>query len=251
MSPSSRTTCIAAITCLAGAVSADEVALDRIVHRNQAPVDYLVTVNDTDAPGYFRFTVTVDNTSNPLIADIVAVYIEFDRPDFNAADWYSDLPGVDFIQQSDAALRHIMFNTDDVGSGNISGDHRLFDLFDVGIATGLFNGTDFGRDDYQTITFDMAIKAGLTLDDIIGVGIRGNSVGVPDGSRDDNAKEFAMLPCRPDFNVDGFLNTLDVLAFLNAWNAMDPRADYDNDGDINTLDVLAYLNDWADDGCRP
>lgn len=242
---------VAAALCTAGAAAAGEITLDRIVHRGTAPVDYVVTVNDTDAPGYFRFTVAVDNTINPNTADIVAVYIEFDRPDFDAADWYSTVPGEDFIQQSDAILRDIMFNTDDVGSGNISGNHNLFGYFDVGIATGKFNGPDFGRDDYQTVTFDMAIKAGLTLDDIVGIGVRGNSVGLPDGDREESAKEFAMLPCPPDYNSDGFLDTRDVMAFLNAWNAMEPGADYNADGVINTLDVLAFLNDWAARGCRP
>lgn len=50
--------------------------------------------------------------------------------------------------------------------------------------------------------------------------------------------------CPADFNGDGDLNTLDVLAFLNAWNADDPRADFNGDGEINTLDVLAFLNAW-------
>ncbi|MDQ7013796.1 MAG: GC-type dockerin domain-anchored protein [Planctomycetota bacterium] len=35
-----------------------------------------------------------------------------------------------------------------------------------------------------------------------------------------------------------------MLAFLNAWNASDPKADVNDDGDINTLDVLAFLNEW-------
>ncbi|HZW08743.1 MAG TPA: GC-type dockerin domain-anchored protein [Phycisphaerales bacterium] len=50
--------------------------------------------------------------------------------------------------------------------------------------------------------------------------------------------------CAADFNGDGDTNTLDVLAFLNAWNANDPNADVNGDGEINTLDVLAFLNLW-------
>ena len=53
------------------------------------------------------------------------------------------------------------------------------------------------------------------------------------------------LACVADFNGDGAVNTLDVLAFLNAWNAGDISADVNGDGDINTLDVLAFLNLWA------
>lgn len=55
-------------------------------------------------------------------------------------------------------------------------------------------------------------------------------------------------PCDADFNNDGDVNTLDVLAFLNAWTAGDAAADFNNDGDVNTLDVLAFLNAWTS-GC--
>jgi hypothetical protein len=51
--------------------------------------------------------------------------------------------------------------------------------------------------------------------------------------------------CDADFNGDGQVNTQDVLAFLNAWAAQDPRADFNGDGSINTQDVLAFLNAWA------
>ncbi|MBK7403781.1 MAG: hypothetical protein IPJ41_03890 [Phycisphaerales bacterium] len=51
--------------------------------------------------------------------------------------------------------------------------------------------------------------------------------------------------CVADFNGDGTVNTQDVLAFLNAWNAGDSAADINGDGSINTQDVLAYLNLWT------
>ncbi|VAX40134.1 hypothetical protein MNBD_PLANCTO03-1305 [hydrothermal vent metagenome] len=50
--------------------------------------------------------------------------------------------------------------------------------------------------------------------------------------------------CVADFNGDGDVNTLDMLAFLNAWNAGDSSADVNGDGDVNTLDVLEFLNLW-------
>jgi hypothetical protein len=53
------------------------------------------------------------------------------------------------------------------------------------------------------------------------------------------------FPCVADFNDDGNVNTLDVLAFLNAWSAGDSSADINEDGDVNTLDVLAFLNLWS------
>ncbi|HYC78655.1 MAG TPA: GC-type dockerin domain-anchored protein [Phycisphaerales bacterium] len=50
--------------------------------------------------------------------------------------------------------------------------------------------------------------------------------------------------CRADFNGDGQVNTQDVIAFLNAWNADDSAADFNGDGQINTQDVIAFLNAW-------
>jgi Zn-dependent M28 family amino/carboxypeptidase len=51
--------------------------------------------------------------------------------------------------------------------------------------------------------------------------------------------------CAADFNADGAVDTLDVLTFLNAWNAGDPEADVNGDGQINSLDALSFLNLWA------
>ncbi|MCC7387249.1 MAG: hypothetical protein IT431_00625 [Phycisphaerales bacterium] len=57
--------------------------------------------------------------------------------------------------------------------------------------------------------------------------------------------EAAQGGCPADFNTDGEVNTLDVLAFLNAWSSGDPRGDFNGDGAVNTLDVLAFLNAWS------
>ena len=62
------------------------------------------------------------------------------------------------------------------------------------------------------------------------------------------AVAYDPFACAADFNGDGRADTLDVLAFLNAWSAGDRSADFDGDGSVNTLDVLAFLNAWAT-GC--
>jgi outer membrane protein assembly factor BamB len=71
----------------------------------------------------------------------------------------------------------------------------------------------------------------------------------PDGTLYVNCSDTYLYafkdPCPADFNGDGAANTLDVLAFLNAWVAGDARADFNGDGSINTLDVLAFLNAWG------
>lgn len=51
--------------------------------------------------------------------------------------------------------------------------------------------------------------------------------------------------CVGDFNNDGSVNTIDVVAFLNAWVAGDASADINGDGTINTIDVVAFLNAWT------
>lgn len=56
--------------------------------------------------------------------------------------------------------------------------------------------------------------------------------------------DYDCNDCIADFNSDGSVNTQDMLAFLNAWNAGDSSADINGDGDINTQDVLAFLNLW-------
>ncbi|MCW5775445.1 MAG: hypothetical protein KIS87_03230 [Phycisphaeraceae bacterium] len=51
--------------------------------------------------------------------------------------------------------------------------------------------------------------------------------------------------CPADFNGDTIVNTLDVLAFLNAYTAGHSSADFNGDTIINTLDVLAFLNAYT------
>jgi hypothetical protein len=51
--------------------------------------------------------------------------------------------------------------------------------------------------------------------------------------------------CVADFNGDGTVDTRDVIAFLNAWNAGDSSADIDGNGVVDTRDVIAFLNQWT------
>ena len=66
----------------------------------------------------------------------------------------------------------------------------------------------------------------------------------PDGTS--HALLLTPVPtCRADFNRDGAVDTLDVLAFLDAFSAGDDSADINGDGTVNTLDVLCFLNAWS------
>ncbi len=48
--------------------------------------------------------------------------------------------------------------------------------------------------------------------------------------------------CPADFNGDTVVNSLDFIAFLNAYTANDPKADFNGDTVINSLDFIAFLN---------
>ncbi len=48
--------------------------------------------------------------------------------------------------------------------------------------------------------------------------------------------------CPADFNGDTVVNTLDFVAFLNAFVAQDASADFNGDTTVNTLDFVAFLN---------
>ena len=48
--------------------------------------------------------------------------------------------------------------------------------------------------------------------------------------------------CPADFNGDTAVNTLDFVAFLNAFVAGDAAADFNGDTAVNTLDFVAFLN---------
>lgn len=56
--------------------------------------------------------------------------------------------------------------------------------------------------------------------------------------------DLSLLPanCYADFNGDGTVNTLDFLAYLNAFNGGDLAADCNGDETLNTLDFLCFLN---------
>ena len=55
-------------------------------------------------------------------------------------------------------------------------------------------------------------------------------------------------PCPADFDHSGHADVQDVLAFLSAWFALDPRADFHADGEIDATDIFDFLTAWFN-GC--
>lgn len=55
---------------------------------------------------------------------------------------------------------------------------------------------------------------------------------------------FGCEPCEADFNGDGWTDSRDLIAFLNAWASGDGSADTDGNGVVDSRDVIAFLNIW-------
>ncbi len=93
----------------------------------------------------------------------------------------------------------------------------------------------------------MQLAVGATPQHLAMHDLTGN--GTPDiavSNRDSNSVTVllnaAAPPCPADFNGDTVVNSLDVLAFLNAYTSGDPSADVNGDTVINSLDAIAFLN---------
>ena len=59
---------------------------------------------------------------------------------------------------------------------------------------------------------------------------------------------MTMDECPADYNDDGTVNVLDVVAFITVWNGGGAGADYNDDGTVNVLDVVAFITVW-NGGC--
>jgi probable HAF family extracellular repeat protein len=57
---------------------------------------------------------------------------------------------------------------------------------------------------------------------------------------------IASLPprCAPDFDGSNHLDVQDIIAFLNAWFALDPSADFNGLGGITVQDIFDFLSAW-------
>jgi hypothetical protein len=65
-----------------------------------------------------------------------------------------------------------------------------------------------------------------------------------DNGTDSGSAYVFDASCPADFNGDTVIDSLDYIAFLNAFTAGDPSADYNNDGVVDSKDFIAFLNDF-------
>jgi hypothetical protein len=50
--------------------------------------------------------------------------------------------------------------------------------------------------------------------------------------------------CPVDLNLDGIVDTRDLIRFLQLWATDDEEADWNRDDVLDTRDVIAFLNAW-------
>jgi hypothetical protein len=53
-----------------------------------------------------------------------------------------------------------------------------------------------------------------------------------------------VATCAADFDLSGRVDVQDVLVFLDAWLAFDPRSDVNASGEIGVADVFDFLTVW-------
>jgi len=135
-----------------------------------------------------------------------------------------------------------------VAYGNTDGSDVGVNVDDSGIVSGLGWGENIGWVNFSTKGSLGQFGQHARLD-LAERRLRGYAWGENVGWINmDDGEHFVEFLCAADFNGDGYVDTRDVLAFLNAWAARDPRADFNGDGYIDTRDVLAFLNVWTS-GC--
>lgn len=150
--------CAALALCSAAAANAASVTFDLNTNTGSAPVLYSIVVHD-NTPALLTFAVAVAAAS-PNNADIIGLYFNFDTAGANTGYTAADFSG--------AAITGFATNTSNVQGGNIG------QSFQFGLAIG---SPGAGSDFYDTFTFTMALKNGLTLGDLDLFGVRGSSVG--------------------------------------------------------------------------
>ena len=182
-----------------------------------------------------------------------------------------------------ATLEYMLLNTSD-SALDVDGDNRFtqddVDALNAVVGTGdatdpsYTDFWDFDRDGEVTAS-DVAVLQGL-IDAGLGSGILGDydqdgdadcadlsSMGSGwnsiigdgnyrveidadlDGDNDSADYDIVYDILQPaDVNDDGSVNTQDVVAYLNLFNAQDPEADINGDGVVNSIDYILFLNLW-------
>ena len=204
-------------------------------------VDGVLTVLEPDGVGEVESVNAAGNIVGGTAGfDLGAALWAFDGANWNRTD-IGYLPGTDEFDHAASIFGISADGTVAVGF-NRSGFGPFAD----------YNGTlytETGLVDVELWLTDNGVDfAGIDIRAMTGVSDDGTTLvgwGYQNGFNLASFRIIIAAACAADFNGDGEVDTLDVLAFLNAWSAGDPSADFNGDGAINTLDVLAFLNAWS------
>jgi uncharacterized membrane protein len=114
-----------------------------------------------------------------------------------------------------------------------------------GVAVIWQNGVVHNINDLIDAELDMTFVEAYSIND------RGQMVGkwIGNASEDCLPGLILVLGCPADVNLDGQLNSTDIMIFLHAYIERDPFADFNRDLVINSRDVAAYLNAFTS-GCE-
>jgi len=118
------------------------------------------------------------------------------------------------------------------------GHDGVIDMHDVDYIRAQFIGNAFVTDGAATWE---------DINEAVGFDLSGDVTGDLVVDQDDVDAVLAILgmDCPADFNGDTIVNSLDFIAFLNAYTAGDPKADFNGDTVINSLDFIAFLNAYV------
>jgi hypothetical protein len=136
---------------------------------------------------------------------------------------------------------------------NIDGEFavtmRFFDgVDDIGNTTGSFHGetnfftTQGSLNEWETHDELVTVPKGAGSFDVVIRTLSGAGIGGTGATGEIFVDDVAAtVPCRPDFNADGTLNSQDFFDFLNAFFAQDFSADFNGDFVVNSQDFFDYL----------
>lgn len=129
------------------------------------------------------------------------------------------------------------FRHDSNGNGNDSGSAYIFDT-----TTGQQIAKLLPSDSFSLDLFGISVAINGTT------AIVGSYLDDDNGIASGSAYVFSTGICFADLSGDGTLDSVDVSAFLTAYNAQDPTADFNADGSFNFFDVSAFIEAYLN-GC--
>ena len=209
-------------------------------------VDAMMRMTDLTPPMVF-FTLSGESPSHLFLPGLDSGATIFFDQDFQA-------PGTEEVYAEPFQLG--LDPLDEI-SGVIVLDDNLNYLFDgtdtvyLSLAPGSPTLTALGLQPGDVLVVEQGVLGLFAPGTILGLQIGDNMdaldmVPLVNGTAENTIN--AMVDCPADYNDDTFINTLDVLAFLNGWVSGDDRADFNGDGQLDTVDVLVFLDSWAG-GC--